>query len=83
MEALGDAQRRGEDWEVVFKGNRFAWLGDGFSRTERDESADWGWYIGEEDGSEYASRGKRRKVRTGSGLFVNGGLGKEGKAGTA
>jgi hypothetical protein len=32
---------RWEDWDVEYSGNRFEWLGNGFSRTEGDGTADW------------------------------------------
>ena len=82
IETLHDLERRGDDWDVVYEGNRWDWLGNGYSQTEKDLGADWGYYIREWDDRPLASRGMRRKIRTGSGLFVKGGLGDK-KPGTA
>lgn len=68
FEAL--ANPRAEDWDVEYKGNRFSFLGNGFSQTECDETADWAYYIREEDDSPYLSRDKVRKVLTKSGTVV-------------
>lgn len=62
IEAL--AELRAEDWDIAYKGNRFAWLGDGFSRTEVDPESDRAWYIRERDEGPFLSREKRRKFRT-------------------
>ncbi|OJD29100.1 fad nad-binding domain-containing protein [Diplodia corticola] len=62
VEALREP--RWEDWEIAYEGNRFAWLGNGFSRTEVDPEADLSYYVREEDDGEYASREMRRKVLT-------------------
>lgn len=58
---------RAEDWDISCKGNRFSWLGNGFSQTECDLTADWAYYIREEDNSPFLSKGKRRKIMTKSG----------------
>lgn len=58
---------RMEDWEVKYAGNRFAWLGNGYSQTELDDQADWAYYIRERDDDEPISRGERRRLLTGSG----------------
>jgi len=42
LEAIADP--RYEDWEITYQGNRFAWLGNGFSQTEMDMTADWSYY---------------------------------------
>ncbi|PPQ80069.1 hypothetical protein CVT25_001498 [Psilocybe cyanescens] len=60
QEAIADP--RYEDWEIKYAENRFAFLGNGYSRTERDTTADWAYYIRNEDDSCHLSRGKRRKV---------------------
>ncbi|PPQ83905.1 hypothetical protein CVT25_000700 [Psilocybe cyanescens] len=60
QEAIADP--RYEDWEIKYAGNRFAFLGNGYSRTETDTTADWAYYIRNEDDSPHLSRGKRRKV---------------------
>ncbi|KAF2165627.1 hypothetical protein M409DRAFT_55523 [Zasmidium cellare ATCC 36951] len=65
IEALGNV--RFEDYEVEYNGNRFAWLGNGYSQTELDETADWAYYIRERDDGEWLSRRKRRQVLTKSG----------------
>ncbi|KAK3068050.1 hypothetical protein LTR53_014669 [Teratosphaeriaceae sp. CCFEE 6253] len=65
IEALSSL--RLEDYDVAYEGNRFAWLGNGYSQTELDETADWAYYIRERDDGEWLSRGKRRREVTGSG----------------
>ena len=56
-----------EDWDVKYSGNRFAWLGNGYSQTELDETADWGYYIRERDDDGPASRAGKRKLLSKSG----------------
>lgn len=56
-----------DDWEVKYNGNRFSWLGNGYSQTEIDETADWGYYIRAHDDGEYLSRGKRLRILNKSG----------------
>ena len=58
------AELRADDWEIRYKGNRFDWLGNGFSRTEMDPESDVAWYIREKDNGPYLSREKRRRLRT-------------------
>ena len=58
---------RADDWDIRYKGNRFAWLGNGFSQTEMDPVSDLAYYIRDSDDSLFASRSKRRKVLTKSG----------------
>ncbi|KAF2404127.1 FAD/NAD(P)-binding domain-containing protein [Trichodelitschia bisporula] len=65
MEALEEV--RLDDWVIQYDGNRFAWLGNGYSQTELDETCDWGYYVREYDDGEPLSRGVRRKVLTKSG----------------
>ena len=65
VEALAGA--RADDWDIQYNGNRFAWLGNGLSQTELDETSDLSYYIKDHDDSEYLSRGRRREVLTGSG----------------
>lgn len=67
IEAMDEV--RLEDWKVEYEGNRFAWLGNGYSATEVDPTADWAYYIREEDDGEYMSRGKRRRVLNKSGTM--------------
>jgi len=65
MEALDEV--RLEDWDVKYEGNRFAWLGNGYSQCEIDPTADWAYYIREHDDQAPLSRGLRRKLETFSG----------------
>lgn len=58
------AELRSEDWDIKCRGNRFEWLGNGFSRTECDPDSDKAWYIRQRDEGPLLSREKRRKVRT-------------------
>jgi hypothetical protein len=58
---------RADDWDILYAGNRFAWLGNGFSQTEFDPTSDLGYYITKRDESPYASRRMRREVLTKSG----------------
>ncbi|KAI9745057.1 MAG: hypothetical protein M1818_001335 [Claussenomyces sp. TS43310] len=61
------SQLRADDWEVTYSGNRFAWLGNGYSQTELDPTCDWAYYIREADDSPFLSRSKQRKIETKSG----------------
>lgn len=65
LEALQEV--RWDDFEVKYNGNRFTWLGNGYSQTELDDSADWAYYVREYDDAPFGSRGKRREILTGSG----------------
>ncbi|KAK3059548.1 hypothetical protein LTS18_010573 [Coniosporium uncinatum] len=69
MEAM--AQLRIEDYEVMYEGNRFAWLGNGYSQCELDPTADWGYYIREQDDGEPLSLGARRRILTGHGTVTD------------
>ena len=66
------AEPRYEDWNFRYTGNRFAFLGNGFSQTECDKTADWAYYLRTHDDSPYIGRGKRRKVTTFSGTMSHG-----------
>jgi hypothetical protein len=68
IEAL--MELRMEDWEVKYSGNRFAWLGNGYSQTELDPTADWGYYIREVDDDAPASRAGKRRLLTKSGTVT-------------
>ncbi|KAH7400496.1 hypothetical protein BKA64DRAFT_623271 [Cadophora sp. MPI-SDFR-AT-0126] len=68
IEAL--MELRIEDWEVKYTGNRFAWLGNGYSQTELDPTADWGYYIREKDDGAPLSRAGKRKLLTKSGTMT-------------
>ncbi|KAI9842245.1 MAG: hypothetical protein M1837_007390 [Sclerophora amabilis] len=65
VEALKDL--RADDWHIRYRGNRFAWLGDGFSQAELDPTCDLGYYLKDHDDSPYSSRSKRREMSTKSG----------------
>jgi cation diffusion facilitator CzcD-associated flavoprotein CzcO len=56
-----------EDLEFRYEGNRFAWLGNGYSQTELDDTADWAYYIREEDNDAPLSTGGRRRLVSKSG----------------
>ncbi|KAF2968091.1 hypothetical protein GQX73_g5504 [Xylaria multiplex] len=60
-----------DDFEITYAGNRFAWLGNGFSQTELDETADWAYYIRDQDDSPPLSTAGQRKLRTKSGTVKN------------
>ncbi|KAG6877424.1 hypothetical protein C0993_007592 [Termitomyces sp. T159_Od127] len=65
LEAIADP--RYDDWEITYKGNRFAWLGNGFSQTEVDETADLAYYIRERDDSPLLGRRKALQAMNRSG----------------
>jgi hypothetical protein len=67
------AEPRYEDWSFKYSGNRFAYLGNGFSQTETDSTADWSYYLRNEDDSPYLSRGKQRKIVSRSGTVERSG----------
>lgn len=58
---------RMDDFDVTYTGNRFAWLGNGYSQTELDETADWAYYIREHDDDAPLSTAGRRKLLSKSG----------------
>lgn len=62
LEAM--AEPRYDDWDIQYTGNRFAFLGNGYSQTEMDTTADWAYYLRNQDDSPFQSRGKRRKAMT-------------------
>lgn len=57
---------RADDYNITYRGNRFDWLGNGFSQTELDPLADKAFYIRERDDSPLLSRAHRRKALTGN-----------------
>ncbi|KAG7126384.1 putative sterigmatocystin biosynthesis monooxygenase stcW like protein [Verticillium longisporum] len=65
IEALKEV--RFDDLDIVHAGNRFAWLGNGYSQTELDNSADWAFYIRNRDDDAPLTTGGRRKVLSKSG----------------
>lgn len=72
IEALSEGVRW-DDFNVKYNGNRWAWLGNGYSQTELDDTADWAYYIREEDDGPFMSRGKRRQILTKSGTVHGAG----------
>ncbi|KAH8594222.1 hypothetical protein B0O99DRAFT_514343 [Bisporella sp. PMI_857] len=62
---------RMEDWDVKYAGNRFAWLGNGYSQTEVDPTADWAFYIRDKDDDGPLTTGGRRKVFSKSGTITH------------
>ena len=65
IEAL--LELRIEDWDVKYSGNRFSWLGNGYSQTELDPTADWAYYIRERDDDGPATTGGKRRLMSKSG----------------
>ena len=63
IEAMADV--RADDWDIVYEGNRFAWLGNGFSQAEADGESDLAWYVREEDDGPYLSKAKWRMALIG------------------
>lgn len=61
---------RADDFEVEYNGNRFAWLGNGFSQAELDDTCDLAYYIREEDDSPFLSKGTAGKIARKSGTVV-------------
>lgn len=68
---------RGDDWTVEYEGNRYSWMGNGYSQTETDPRADWAYYIRNEDDGPLIGKGKRREqlVRSAGTEVKNGGGG--------
>ncbi|KAF2653519.1 FAD/NAD(P)-binding domain-containing protein [Lophiostoma macrostomum CBS 122681] len=78
IEALMEV--RLDDWDIKYNGNRFAWLGNGYSQTELDDTADWGYYIRERDDDEPLSRKRKLQLINGSGTMSgNAGVSFSGK----
>ena len=67
IEAISEV--RADDWNITYKGNRFEWLGNGFSQAELDPTCDLAYYVRETDDGPFLSRAKRRKILTKSGQF--------------
>lgn len=68
IEALMEV--RYDDWNVEYTGNRFSWLGNGYSQTEIDPTADWAFYIREKDDDEPISRLSKLQVLNGHGTMA-------------
>jgi hypothetical protein len=47
---------RWDDWNIVYRGNRFAWMGNGISQTEMAPTTDLAYYIRQEDDGPPLSR---------------------------
>jgi hypothetical protein len=62
---------RFDDFDFKHAGNRFFFLGNGYSQTELDETADWGYYIRDYDDDPPLTTAGRRKLLSKSGT-VNG-----------
>lgn len=62
MEAI--SRLRSDDFDVCYKGNRWEWLGNGFSQVELDEECDLSYYIRTQDDSEFLGSKKRRRALT-------------------
>ncbi|KAK8131616.1 putative sterigmatocystin biosynthesis monooxygenase stcW [Apiospora sp. TS-2023a] len=62
MEAISSL--RSDDFDVRYRGNRWEWLGNGFSQVEQDEECDLSYYIRTQDDGEFLSSKKRRRART-------------------
>ncbi|KAI4951987.1 hypothetical protein J4E91_003449 [Alternaria rosae] len=65
IEAL--MELRLEDWDVKYTGNRFSWLGNGYSQTEIDPTADWAFYVRDRDDDEPISRLRKLQLINKSG----------------
>ncbi|TDZ46027.1 putative sterigmatocystin biosynthesis monooxygenase stcW [Colletotrichum trifolii] len=65
MEAIKEV--RFDDLDVKYGGNRFAWLGNGYPQTELDETADWAYYIRDEDDDPPLTTAGKRSLLTRSG----------------
>ena len=58
---------RGDDFDVRYRGNRWNWLGNGFSQVEVDQECDLSYYIRQQDDSEFlSSKRRRREIAKGS-----------------
>jgi hypothetical protein len=67
MEAISTV--RAEDYDFQYTGNRFAWLGNGFSQIETDTECDLAFYVREKDDSEFlGKRSRRRDIAAGKRL---------------
>ncbi|CAG9943089.1 unnamed protein product [Clonostachys rosea f. rosea IK726] len=61
---------RFDDLDIKYAGNRFSFMGNGYSQTELDDTADWGYYIREYDDDAPLTTAGRRKLLTKSGTVA-------------
>lgn len=61
---------RFDDFDIKYAGNRFAFLGNGYSQTELDATADLGYYIRDYDDDEPLTTGGKRKLLSKSGTVT-------------
>ena len=61
---------RFDDFDIKYAGNRFCFLGNGYSQTELDTTADLGYYIRQYDDDPPLTTGGRRKLISKSGTVV-------------
>lgn len=59
-----------DDFDVTYAGNRYAYLGNGYSQTELDDTCDWAYYIRDRDDDAPLSLEGRRKLLTKSGTIT-------------
>jgi hypothetical protein len=60
---------RYEDWNFKYIGNRFSYLGNGYSQVELDRTADWSYYLRDVDDSPFIGRAKERREFSRSGTI--------------
>jgi len=60
LEAISQSQFDG--WDFKYSGNRFAYLGNGYSQMEMESTSDWAYYIRNEDDSPVLGRAKWLRV---------------------
>ena len=52
-------------WHIEYRGNRFAWLGNGFSQTEVLPGGDLSYYLRNSDCSPFVSNSKKVEAMNG------------------
>ena len=62
LEAMSSV--RYDDWNFIYRGNRFSWLGNGYSQTEILPDGDLSYYIRESDDSPFLGNAKRIRALT-------------------